>query len=144
MQPIQNATFELWAKDNTGCLLKFYKKTQIFLQDFPRTLWKNMDFIPIKSNKNQSILCSYSGVITSQIELTIKARRSKKHSSFSVKYCKCLFFFLIFFSPSPVLRPASFSPLLYFVRNFLELSELVCYRFRHVNNMSSLKTEAVP
>ena len=97
MQPIQNATFELWAKDNTGCLLKFYKKTQIFLQDFPRTLWKNMDFIPIKSNKNQSILCSYSGVITSQNELTTKARRSKKHSSFSVKYCKCLFFFLIFF-----------------------------------------------
>ena len=42
----------------------------------------------MKSNKNQSISRNKSGFITSQVELTdlAKARKSKKHSSFSVKY----------------------------------------------------------
>ena len=131
------------------------KKIQIFSQDFLGTHWKNMSFIPMKSNKNQSI--SYnnsgvttnklnnSGVITSQIELInlTKARKSKKQSSFWVKYCKGLFFFLIFFPLLPVLPPASFSPLLFFVKNLFELPGHVCYRFIHVNNISSLKTEAI-
>ena len=76
----------------------FTKKKQKFSQDFPRTLWQNVDFIPMKSNKNQSISCNNSGVITSQIELTnlTKARKSKKHSSFIVKYWNCIFSFLFF------------------------------------------------
>ena len=114
-----------------------------------------MNFIPMKSNKNQSI--SYnnsgvttnklnnSGVITSQIELInlTKATKLKKRSSFSVKYCKGLFFFLILFLLLPVLPPASFSPLMYYVRNLFELPGHVCYRFIHVKNMSSLKIEAI-
>ena len=77
----------------------------------------------MKSNRNQSISCNNSGVITSQTELKdlTKARKSKKHSSFSVKYCDVFLSFLIFSQVLPVLAPASFSPVLSFVRNFLEL-----------------------
>ena len=138
-------SFELWEKNNTACLLSFYKKIQIFSQGFPRTLWKNMDFITMKSNKNQSISCSNSGVITSQIELTnlTKARKSKKHSFFLVIFAN-VFFLSYFFPLLPVLPPAYLpSPLLYFVRNFLKLPGHVCYRFTHVNNISSLKIETI-
>ena len=124
---------------------EFLQKNSNILPGFSWETLKNMDFIPMKSNKNQSISHNNSRVITSQIELTnlTKARKSKKHSSFSVKYCKSLFFFLVFPSLLPVLPPASLSPQLYFVRNFFELPGHVCYRFIHVNNISSLKTEAI-
>ena len=77
----------------------------------------------MKSNKNQSISCNNSGVTTSQIELTdlTKARNSKKHSSFSVKYCNVFFFLPFVAQLLPVLAAASFPPLLSFVTNFLEL-----------------------
>ena len=42
-------------------------------------------------------------------------------------------FFLSYFFLLPVLPPASFSPLLYFARNFLELPGHVCYRFTYVH-----------
>ena len=99
----------------------------------------------MKSNKNQSISCSNSGVITSQIELKnlAKARKSKKHSPFLVNIANVFFSFLFFLPLLSVLPPASFSPLLYFVRNFLGLPGHVCYRFTHINNISSLKIEAI-
>ena len=103
--------------------------------------------MPVKSNKNHNISCSNSGVITSQIELAnlTKARKSKKHCSFLVKYCKCLFFFLVFFAPSSSSTSFFFSPAVFckFLTKFFELPGHVCYRFTHVNNISSLKTEAI-
>ena len=118
-----NATFGLREKSDTGCRLSFYKKNPNIFLEFSRALWKNMDFIPVKSYKNQSILCNNSGVITCRIELTDlnTARKSKKRSSFSVKWCNVFFSFLIFSQLLPVLAPASFSPLLSFVRNLPEL-----------------------
>ena len=129
-----------------GAYWIFTKKIHLFSQDFPRTLWMKSNFIPLKLNKNQSILCNNASVITSRIELTnlTKAVKSKKHSSFSVKYCKCIFFFLIISQFLPVLPPSSFSLLLSFVRNFLELLGHVCYLFAYVNNISSLKTGTIP
>ena len=99
----------------------------------------------MKSNKNHSISYNNSGVITSQIKLRnlTKARKSEKHSSFSVRYCKGLFFFLIFFPLLSVLPPASFSPLIYFVRNFFELPGHVCYHFILVNNILSQRSNLI-
>ena len=134
-------------KNGTGCLLNFYEINPHIFQWFSKdTLKKNMDFIPMKSDKNQSNSWNNSGVITSQFESTnlAKARKSTKHSSFSVKYCKCLFLFLIISPHLSVHRTASFSPQLSFVRNFPELPGHVRYHFTYVNNISSLKTGVIP
>ena len=40
----------------------------MFSQDFSRAFEQIIDFIQIKSNKNQSISCNNSGVITNEIE----------------------------------------------------------------------------
>ena len=116
-------------KNNAGCLLNFYKKIQIFSQDFLGTLWKNISFIPMKSNKNQNISYNNSGVTTNQIEQlrcynqsnwTYKLNKSyrvKKTFFFLSKILQRPFFFLILFPLLPVLPPASFSPLMYHVRN---------------------------
>ena len=85
----------------------------------------------MKSNKNQSISCNNSGVITNGIEhksLT-KARESKKNKPllFLNKILQMFFFLSSFLPLLPVLAPPFFSPLLPFVRIFLKLPGHVCY-----------------
>ena len=127
---------------------QFLQRNLHIFTGFSKTLWKNIGFIQLKSKKNHSISCNNSGAITSQIELIdlTKGRKlkKKKHSSFSVKYCQCPCFLLIFSHILPVLPPASFSLLLSFVRNFLEVPGHVCHYFTHFNNISFLKTGAIP
>ena len=74
-QFIQNATLDLWEKNDSGCLTSFYKKKnpRIF-PGFPKDAFNEIEFYRnefyTKSNKNQSILCNNSSVITSHIKLT--------------------------------------------------------------------------
>ena len=145
-QFVQNATFQLWKKNDTGCLLNFYKKNPLIFSGFSKDTLNEIEFYTTEIKQNQSISCNNASVTTSRIELTnlTKAVKSKKHSSFSVKYCKCIFFFLIISQFLPVLPPSSFSLLLSFVRNFLELLGHVCYLFTYINNISSLKTGTIP
>ena len=115
-----------------GAYWVFTKKSKYFPKISQGHFEKNMDFMPVKSNKNHNISCSNSGVITSQIELAnlTKARKSKKHCSFLVKYCKCLFFFLVFFAPSSSSTSFFFSPAVFckFLTKFFELPGHVCYQ----------------
>ena len=73
-------------KITEGAYCAFTKKSKYFPRIFQGHF--SLNFIAMKSNKNQSISWSNSGVITSQFELAnlTKVRKSKKHSSFLVKY----------------------------------------------------------
>ena len=85
----------------------------------------------MKSNKNQSISCNNSGVITNGIEhksLTKAIKSKKKKTLLFLNKILQMFFFLSSFLPLlPVLPPPFFSPLLPFVRIFLKLPGHVCY-----------------
>ena len=108
----------------------FTKKIQIFSQDFPRTFWNIVDFIQVKSNKNQSISCNNSGVITNGIEhksLTKARKSTKKKTLLFLNKILQMFFFLSSFLPLLPVLPPFFSPLLPFVRTFLKLPGHVCY-----------------
>ena len=74
-QFIQNATMDLWKKNDSGCLLSFYKKINPYIfPGFSKGAFNEIEFYTIefytKSNKNQSVSCNNSSVITSHIELT--------------------------------------------------------------------------
>ena len=57
MRSVQNATFELWEKKLYRVPSEFLQKNQNIFQGYSKdTLWKDMDFVPMKTNKNQSIL----------------------------------------------------------------------------------------
>ena len=105
-----------------GAYWIFTKKSKYF----PKIIHGHFEKTWILYQWNQTIICNNSGVRTSQIELTdlAKARKSKKHSSFSEKYCNFFFSFFIFSQLLPVLAPASFSSLLSVVKISLSYQDM--------------------